>query len=291
MTAALPSIWQNPKQLTHHALSSLNALERTSPMSHTPFSTMLAAVITSPCLFSKTGCNAEPGNLSKQLTLQALRCTLTRAMISLDLSNSRECEPMEEEYEQPNPELNGLLNQIKDLRRGNLDIDSLNADRVWDALKGQCHRFLRCCCLFYHFLSDAIPTSGLTTYGSDSWDVMCDYLDLPKTYGELLNTPLAKAKVSYWGELATDWFSGQIQPHIINEPLAPPTLVPLPDDYSELMNIVSEFLCPNSERDDCKYPTMCLVCGHILCSQSYCCQSEIKWVSVYFLCFNFDLIF
>ena len=60
-------------------------------------------------------------------------------------------------------------------------------------------------------------------------------------------------------------------------PTIPPIrqLIELPDDYSDLINSVSLFTCPNNERDDSRNPTMCLVCGEILCSQSYCCQKEL----------------
>lgn len=59
-------------------------------------------------------------------------------------------------------------------------------------------------------------------------------------------------------------------------------LVALPDDYSELINTVSLFTCPNSDRDDSRNPTMCLVCGEMLCSQSYCCQTELNKTLVQF---------
>lgn len=44
-------------------------------------------------------------------------------------------------------------------------------------------------------------------------------------------------------------------------------LVSLPHDYSELINTVSQFPCPASSGDDSRTPTMCLVCGKMLCSQ------------------------
>jgi E3 ubiquitin-protein ligase UBR2 len=61
-------------------------------------------------------------------------------------------------------------------------------------------------------------------------------------------------------------------------PVNPPVrkLVDLPDDYSDLMNSVSLFTCCNNVREDSRNPTMCLVCGEILCSQTYCCQREIN---------------
>lgn len=64
------------------------------------------------------------------------------------------------------------------------------------------------------------------------------------------------------------------QPHEVNR------LVSLPSDYSELINSVSQFTCPNSDSDDSRSPTMCLVCGTMLCSQSYCCQTDLDGMMV-----------
>uniref|UniRef100_A0A8C9SSU5 E3 ubiquitin-protein ligase n=1 Tax=Scleropages formosus TaxID=113540 RepID=A0A8C9SSU5_SCLFO len=52
-------------------------------------------------------------------------------------------------------------------------------------------------------------------------------------------------------------------------------LIDLPDDYSALINQASSFTCPKSGGDKSRAPTLCLVCGTMLCSQSYCCQAEL----------------
>ena len=38
--------------------------------------------------------------------------------------------------------------------------------------------------------------------------------------------------------------------------------------------------CPKSDGDESRAPTMCLVCGMMLCSQSYCCQTELETLTV-----------
>lgn len=63
---------------------------------------------------------------------------------------------------------------------------------------------------------------------------------------------------------------------LVRHPMSINRLVPLPNDYSELINSVSQFTCPNSEGDESRNPTMCLVCGQILCSQNYCCQVDLR---------------
>ncbi|EPY76666.1 hypothetical protein CB1_001402047 [Camelus ferus] len=53
-------------------------------------------------------------------------------------------------------------------------------------------------------------------------------------------------------------------------------LIDLPEDYSSLINQASHFSCPKSGGDKSRAPTLCLVCGALLCSQSYCCQTELE---------------
>ena len=45
---------------------------------------------------------------------------------------------------------------------------------------------------------------------------------------------------------------------------------------SDLSPLNMYFRCPKSDGDDSRAPTMCLVCGKMLCSQSYCCQTEFE---------------
>ncbi|KAG9509196.1 E3 ubiquitin-protein ligase UBR2, partial [Fragariocoptes setiger] len=59
------------------------------------------------------------------------------------------------------------------------------------------------------------------------------------------------------------------QPHSVNR------LIELPHDYSQLLQRVAQFGCPNSSNEDSRQPTQCLVCGEVLCSLSYCCQRDL----------------
>nr|XP_026492514.1 E3 ubiquitin-protein ligase UBR1 isoform X1 [Vanessa tameamea] len=275
LAAVVPTIWSSPKHISHHALSTLSTLEKTSPLTHQVFGTLVALVLTAPSLFCKTSGPARPTHLARQITLEAFRATLTRALIATDVTSCTS-ETMDGTEPTRKPDLENLLPFMKELRRGKLEIEKLSPNEVWECIKNQCHNFLRCCCLFYHFLSDIQPPSELTVVGGDTWETMCGYLDLPSTFRDLIDNLLARKKALAWSELSTDWFNGDLSPKIVLEPQEPPRLITLPDDFSELMNVVSEFSCPNSEREDSKNPTMCLVCGQILCSQSYCCQVEIR---------------
>lgn len=283
LAAAIPSVWETPKHVSHHALCTLHALAKTSPLTLEAFGALVALVLTVPSLFCKPAGPARPTHLARQIAIDAFRAEMTKALIVLDVSDCTG-QPMEDQEEHKIPaDLENLLPFMKELRRNNLRIEDLSAQEVWERLKRQCHTFLRCCCLFFHFLSDIIPPTELTVPEGDTWDVMCGYLNLPATFRELMDTPLARKKAIEWSSFSNKWFRGDMKAEILLDPCEPPRLVPLPDDFSELMNVMSEFSCPNSEREDSKFPTMCLVCGQILCSQSYCCQIEVVIILATFM--------
>lgn len=62
-------------------------------------------------------------------------------------------------------------------------------------------------------------------------------------------------------------------------PMKPRTLIDLPDDYCELINRAAKFRCPAVKSNELNGPitTMCLLCGEMLCSQSYCCQKTVSF--------------
>jgi len=57
-------------------------------------------------------------------------------------------------------------------------------------------------------------------------------------------------------------------------------LIPLPHDYTDLMNLAAAFTCPNNvmgpTAGEVKIPALCLVCGMMVCSQSDCCETVIN---------------
>ncbi|XP_050506172.1 E3 ubiquitin-protein ligase UBR2 [Diabrotica virgifera virgifera] len=160
------------------------------------------------------------------------------------------------------------------------NLDHVSTHDVWEHVKYACQPFLRCCILFYHYLTDVKAPANLTEFNEDTFSMMCDYLDLPQTPKELFDSEVVMDLVSRWckHEEVVSYIKGApIQ--VIREPLSVPRLINLPNDYSELINTVSMFTCPNSDEDS-KNPCMCLVCGEILCSQSYCCQTELNKMAV-----------
>uniref|UniRef100_T1JGA7 E3 ubiquitin-protein ligase n=1 Tax=Strigamia maritima TaxID=126957 RepID=T1JGA7_STRMM len=128
--------------------------------------------------------------------------------------------------------------------------------------------FLRCCALFFHYLTGVPSPAALRDPTTAEFEPLKQYLDLP-SFDEIWQNERLKALIQKWISCSPT------TSNLVSYPLSVNHLVRLPRDYSELINTVSLFTCPNSDGDDSRTPTMCLVCGEMLCSQSYCCQTEL----------------
>ena len=112
-------------------------------------------------------------------------------------------------------------------------------------------------------------------------------MDTTELFSEIANRGLARLWAQHPSVQASVQASSM---RTLSFPLKLNSLVRLPEDYSELVNNVSTFSCPNvGVSDGCRVPAMCLICGKVICSQSYCCQGKIKIffnISCMFLHFN-----
>ncbi|XP_034933670.1 E3 ubiquitin-protein ligase UBR2 [Chelonus insularis] len=158
----------------------------------------------------------------------------------------------------------------------NVKTGGLTVREIWKYIKEASLSFLRCCTLYFHFVTDVPAPIELTTKGGDTYENICMYLGLPTTCDGLLNSENVQKLAKKWMEHPRTLLKST---HV-KEPPKLNSLVSLPDDYSELINTVSLFTCPTSDREDSRNPTMCLVCGEMLCSQSYCCQTELNKIMV-----------
>uniref|UniRef100_A0A8C7D4C4 E3 ubiquitin-protein ligase n=1 Tax=Oncorhynchus kisutch TaxID=8019 RepID=A0A8C7D4C4_ONCKI len=126
---------------------------------------------------------------------------------------------------------------------------------LWRCVKTGILPYLRGAALFFHHLHGVPAPPEL----HGQYNVLCGYLSLPSNLLQL--------------------FHGQqelLEPLLHGFPRESNSLIDLPDDYSALINQASSFTCPKSGGDKSRAPTLCLVCGSMLCSQSYCCQTELE---------------
>uniref|UniRef100_A0A8C7CKW6 E3 ubiquitin-protein ligase n=1 Tax=Oncorhynchus kisutch TaxID=8019 RepID=A0A8C7CKW6_ONCKI len=130
---------------------------------------------------------------------------------------------------------------------------------LWRCVKTGILPYLRGAALFFHHLHGVPAPPELHALCPGQWEVLCGYLSLPSNLLQL--------------------FHGQqelLEPLLHGFPRESNSLIDLPDDYSALINQASSFTCPKSGGDKSRAPTLCLVCGSMLCSQSYCCQTELE---------------
>lgn len=152
-----------------------------------------------------------------------------------------------------------------------------------EQIKLQCHTFLRCSCLLFNFMTDVDLPDELQYIGGDTFEVMTSYLGLSSDITSYFDDPICfnfmtrlaqHPDIIEFKRKLKDKRTDEIIP--IVSPVTPiRQLITLPDDYIDVINSVSCFTCPNNEKDESRNPTMCLVCGEILCSQTYCCQKDI----------------
>ncbi|XP_054719736.1 E3 ubiquitin-protein ligase UBR2-like [Uloborus diversus] len=142
--------------------------------------------------------------------------------------------------------------------------------------------FLRCAAIFFHVLTDTPPPPSLQEINDCEFENICKYLGLPPTLDELLASTSLRQLALSWARHPRVLHLLLMTPEqtgteiLVRHPFSINKLVPLPSDYSELINSVSQFTCPKSDADDSRNPTMCLICGTVLCSQSYCCQIDLN---------------
>ncbi|XP_072246542.1 E3 ubiquitin-protein ligase UBR2 isoform X1 [Leuresthes tenuis] len=149
--------------------------------------------------------------------------------------------------------------------------------QLWNCVKAGILPFLRAAALFFHYLNSSVPPADLLAAGPAQWEALCSYLSLPSNL--LL---LHHSQVSQLEPLMHRWCchpgvrqmlqGGGV---MVRFPRESNRLIDLPEDYSVLINQASSFTCPRSGGDKSRAPTLCLVCGAMLCSQSYCCQTEV----------------
>ena len=85
-------------------------------------------------------------------------------------------------------------------------------------------------------------------YNTDEFDVLTKYLSLPSTPAELLNSaslrlPLLVRKWVDHPRVHT-MLKPSAKPGVVTYPLKLNSLIPLPQDYSDLINSISGFTCP-----------------------------------------------
>nr|XP_042121710.1 E3 ubiquitin-protein ligase UBR2 [Peromyscus maniculatus bairdii] len=149
---------------------------------------------------------------------------------------------------------------------------------LWRSVRAGIMPFLKCSALFFHYLNGVPAPPDLQVSGTSHFEHLCNYLSLPTNLIRLFqeNSDIMNSLIESWCQ------SSEVKSYLnggrgaISYPRGSNKLIDLPEDYSSLINQASSFSCPKSGGDKSRAPTLCLVCGSLLCSQSYCCQAELE---------------
>ncbi|XP_062375435.1 E3 ubiquitin-protein ligase UBR2 isoform X2 [Sardina pilchardus] len=148
---------------------------------------------------------------------------------------------------------------------------------LWRCVKAGILPYLRATAIFFHHLNGVTPPPELHVLGSGQWEALCGYLSLPCNLLQLFysHQDLLEPLLQGWCSHPAVKQCLQGSATLVSFPRESNQLIELPEDYSALINQASSFTCPRSGVDKSRAPTLCLVCGAMLCSQSYCCQTEL----------------
>lgn len=149
---------------------------------------------------------------------------------------------------------------------------------LWRSVRAGILPFLKCSALFFHYLNGVPAPPDLQVSGASHFEHLCNYLSLPTNLIRLFqeNSDIMNSLIESWCQ------NSEVRRYLngergaISYPRGANKLIDLPEDYSSLINQASNFSCPKSGGDKSRAPTLCLVCGSLLCSQSYCCQAELE---------------
>jgi E3 ubiquitin-protein ligase UBR2 len=136
--------------------------------------------------------------------------------------------------------------------------------------------FLQPLALLYHGITLVPPADSLKHTSYKNFDSLCRYLGLPAKLEEILDGVFVEKLFEQWAE-HLQVFADKVE-LIPRQPLYPRNLVELPHEFTDLLTMCSNYRCPSLNGNDLapSQPTMCLVCGKIMCSQSYCCQRTVN---------------
>ncbi|XP_054000464.1 E3 ubiquitin-protein ligase UBR2 [Hylaeus anthracinus] len=279
--------WADRDVIASHALSLLTMLlknphDGASILDWDPFGVLVPLINSLPCFFSTKFYRISSiitCGISEFYALQLVFLSLiVKILLTSDFNEGMDIEGQETTE---NTSSEYILTLIQAL---GINIGTQTVDEIWRRIKEACLPFLRCCALYFHYVSDVPAPEELTKTDGATYENICAYLGLPTTCDELVkpNLDIIMQLINIWKSHPTVQMhlSGASTVTVIREPLKVNKLVEVPEDYSELINMTSSFICPNSDREDSKNPTMCLICGEMLCSRSYCCQTELNKLMV-----------
>uniref|UniRef100_A0A673KS53 E3 ubiquitin-protein ligase n=1 Tax=Sinocyclocheilus rhinocerous TaxID=307959 RepID=A0A673KS53_9TELE len=232
------------------------------------FHLLVGLVLSIPALYQEEAVDLQPSAVSTAFNhLYLLHLVTMGHMLQILLASHEEGDEA-----QAAAELFSIVSQHTDGLRAGVSGFSV------ESVKRGVLPFLRCAALFFNCLTGVPPPEELSESPESQLPLLCSYLSLPSNLFQLFqeHRDVVTTLIKRWcGDTAiSKALKGEMQ--IIRYPRKRNRLINLPEDYSVLLNQASHFKCPNSSDDERKHPTLCLLCGVMLCAQSPCCQQQLN---------------
>ncbi|KAK0428625.1 hypothetical protein QR680_010912 [Steinernema hermaphroditum] len=135
--------------------------------------------------------------------------------------------------------------------------------------------FLRPIAILYNSITLIPPPEALKDPSLDEFEPLLRYMGLSHHFIDLIDGQFVERLFANWGKYYPQVDRQLARP--VQLPIRLNRLIDLPADITDVVNLAVNYKCPSVRVEELatSVPTMCLVCGAILCSQSYCCQQTI----------------
>uniref|UniRef100_A0A8C5B1J1 E3 ubiquitin-protein ligase n=1 Tax=Gadus morhua TaxID=8049 RepID=A0A8C5B1J1_GADMO len=229
------------------------------------FHLLVGMVLSVPALYHEEAVELQPSAVSSAYNhLYILHLVTMAHLVQVLLTSARiRCDTMR-----------STIFKCQDVRTTYNNSD-VSGSAVAEGVKRAITPFLRCTALFFNGLTGVPPPVEISsTAGHSGVHENTEVLRYIDTYCNVkLHYPqmLLEMLLAVGPEVTVSW-----SPPPCRYPRRRNHLIDLPADYSSLLNQASHFKCPKSNDGERKHPTLCLVCGTMLCSQSTCCQSQLE---------------
>ncbi|XP_067367513.1 E3 ubiquitin-protein ligase UBR2 isoform X5 [Channa argus] len=239
---------------------------------------MFHLLVYSVLSYSSVHCLDQSGtSLLDSAHLHLLQLVTVAHLVQILLTFTPEEVFMDQDNGSEEEELTSQLYNILRKDLGSVLPEVSSGWQLWRCVKAGVLPFLRAAALFFHYLNSTVPPADLLVSGPGQWEALCSYLSLPSNLLQLHNSHLTLLEPLIHRWCCHPGVRKMLQGEgvLVRFPRESNRLIELPEDYSVLINQASSFTCPRSGGDKSRAPTLCLVCGSMLCSQSYCCQTEV----------------
>ncbi|XP_071832675.1 E3 ubiquitin-protein ligase UBR2-like isoform X2 [Apostichopus japonicus] len=203
---------------------------------------------------------------------------LVQILLSSDIEDTAESMDEDDGMLAGDQNLADVYFQLNQLAKDNQPSFAPKAWTIQNHLKQASLPFLRWSALYFHFQSSVPhPVEFEQVVVEGEFELLCRYLALPLDISEILNfdsNPVMKELIH---GLCSKPSIKEPAKQLRHFPLRINQLINLPEDYMDLMNDRSLYVCPKGgvTQSEGRAPALCLICGTVVCSQSYCCQVEI----------------